>query len=88
MCFTTAQWESTAHRIVAKSSKVDVPSFTFALLGTDSRYDHDAITKRWNYIESEMLKKGITVICNGSDGAGPFPKAMLAETRLFSVLGI
>ena len=74
-----------AHCIVVKSVKVDVPSFVLAVLGTDSRYDHSVITKRWQYIESELLKRGITVISNGSDGAGPFLKAMLSETKLFTV---
>ena len=74
-----------AHCIVVKSIKVDVPSFTLAVLSIDSKYNHNVITKRWNYIESELLKKGITVINNGSDGAGPFLKAMLEEARLFSL---
>ena len=74
-----------AHCIVIKPIKVDAPSFVLAVLGTDSKYDHTVITQRWQYIGKELLRRGVTVISNGSDGAGPFLKAMIAETKLFSV---
>ena len=52
----------------------------------DSKYGHTVITKRWQHVEKELTKKGIIVINNWSDGAGPFLKAMSSETKLFTVL--
>ena len=81
-CSTVAKY---AHCIVAKSIKVEVPSFTLAVIGTDSKYDHLLIKNRWNYIEKELNKLNIKVISYGSDGAGPFLKAMISEVSLFHV---
>ena len=74
-----------AHCIVIKPIKVDAPSFVLSVLGTDSKYDHAVIMKRWQHIDKELLKRGVRVVSNGSDGAGPFLKAMVAETKLFTV---
>ena len=74
-----------AHCIVVKPIKVDAPSFVLAVLGTDSKYDHTVIMKRWHHVDKELLSRGVTVISNGSDGAGPFLKAMITETKLFNV---
>ena len=76
-----------AHCIVVKSIEVDVPSFVLAVLGTDYKYNHTVITKQWQHVEKELTKKVITVISNRSDGAAPFLKAMLSETKLFTFLG-
>ena len=74
-----------AHCIVARSVQIEVPSFIVAVLGTDSKYDHKVIIQRWNFIANGLLKEGIKVVSNGADGAGPFLKAMLVETKLFSI---
>ena len=74
-----------AHCIVVRPVTVDAPSFVLFVLGTDSKYDHSVIMKRWNYIDQELVKRGVKVISYGSDGAGPFLKAMLTETKLFTV---
>ena len=68
-----------SHCIVAKPIKVDGRSFTLTVLGTDNMI----ITS--SHIQNQLLKMGITVISNGSDGAGPFLKAMLEEKILFSL---
>ena len=73
-----------AHCIVIKPIFC-APSFVLSVLGTDSKYDHAVITKRWQHIDKELLKRGVRVVSNGSDGAGPFLKAMVAETKLFTV---
>ena len=73
-----------AHCIVAKSVNTTVPSFILCLLGTDSKYKHSDITLRWKYIASSLGNLGITVLSNGADGAGPFLKAMINESKLFS----
>ena len=72
-----------AHCIVAEPLTNDAPSFVFFVLGTDSKYDHTVILERWNHIEIEMKKRGVTIVSFGADGAGSFMKAMLQKTGLF-----
>ena len=76
-----------AHVIVAKALTVDTPSFILAVLGTDGRYNHAAISQRWKYMKEQLFQRGIVVISNGADGAGPFLKSMMVESRLFSLSG-
>ena len=72
-----------AHCIVAKSVNAIVPSFIIFVLGTDSKYDHIVISKRFEYVSSELGKLGVKVVSNGADGAGPFLKAMVIQAQLF-----
>ena len=44
---------SYAHSIVAKPVVPVAPSFVLFVLGTDSKYTHNEIIHRWNYIESD-----------------------------------
>ena len=74
-----------AHVIVVKSLTLDAPSFILGVLGTDSKYDHRVIVQRWKFVKDELLKRGIVIVSNGADGTGPFLKAMIEETRLFTV---
>ena len=69
---------------MAKSVNIDVPSFILFILGTDSKYDHSDIELRFNIISRELRERGITVISNGADGAGPFLRCMVNESKLFS----
>ena len=73
-----------AHCIVVKSVKVSVPSFVLFTLCTDSKYDNTVIMKRWDYVQTNLQKLGITVVSNGADGAGPFLKAMSIKSGLFN----
>ena len=73
-----------SHCIVAKPVNVLCPSFILCVLGTDAKYDHSDVSARWTYISENLKKIGIKV-CNGADGAGPFLKVMLTESKLFSV---
>ena len=70
--FDTETLAKYAHCIVAKSLSPRVPSFILFVLGTDSRYDHKVVTKRFKYVSYELDKRGIKVVSNGADGAGPF----------------
>ena len=72
-----------AHCIVVKSIDTSVPSFVLFTMCTDSKYNHQQILQRWNYIQQHLSKIGITVVSNGADGAGPFLKAMTMKTSLF-----
>ena len=81
--FNTKILAKYAHCIVAKSVNALVPSFILFVLGTDSRYDHMVITKRFEYVSSELRKRGIKVVSSGADGAGPFLKAMVIQSQLF-----
>ena len=71
------------HCIVEKTVSVVVPSFFLFVYGTDSKYNHSDVVNRLNFISSELSKRGITVVSNGADGAGPFLKAMLVESKMF-----
>ena len=47
---------SYAHCIVAKPVMLEAPAFVLFVLGTDSKYTHSDIGKRWQYISSAMSK--------------------------------
>ena len=72
-----------AHCVVAKPVSAVAPSFVLFLLGTDSKYTHVEIARRWKFVNNELQKRGVTVYTNGADGAGPFLKAMMTESDLF-----
>ena len=74
-----------AYCIVAKPVDVRCPSSILCVIGTDSRYDNSDVSSRWHHISTKLKEIGITVVSNGADGAGPFLKAMLLESKLFSV---
>ena len=73
-----------AHCIVAKSVSITTPMFVLFVMGTDSKYTHVEISKRWSCMERELQKRDIIVISYGSDGAGPFLKAMTEGSHLFT----
>ena len=73
-----------AHCIVAQPVDGIAPASILLVLGTDSKYTHELIIERWNFIEKELLKRDIKVISNGADGAGPFTKAMLSKSGLLT----
>ena len=73
-----------AHCIVVKSVSVVVPSFLLFVVGTNSKYDFNDVLNRLKHISSELANRGITVVSIGADGAGPFLKAMLTESKLFT----
>lgn len=83
--FNSEPFVSYAHCIVAKSVKVEAPSFVLFVLGTDSKYTHIDIEWRWQYITKELGKRGVCVYSNGADGAGPFLKAMIEQCGLFKL---
>ena len=60
------------------------PTLVVFMLCTDAKYNHDVVLRRWEYVETELKKRGIGIISNGADGAGPFLKAMTSVTSLFS----
>ena len=74
-----------AHCIVAKPVDVRCPSFILCVIGTDSRYDHNDDALRWKHIADHLKEIEITIVSNGADGAGPFLKAMVSESKLFSL---
>ena len=81
----TKSTSSYAHCIVAKPLTPVTPPFVLFVMGTDSKYCYDVTMQRWQHIENELSKRNILVISNGSDGAGPFLKAMLQKTKLLSI---
>ncbi len=76
---------SYAHCIVAKPVTLEAPAFVLFVLGTDSKYTHSDIGKRWQHISKELQKRNVKVFSNGADGAGPFMKAMISQTSLFHI---
>ena len=75
-----------AHCIVAQPVDGIAPESILFVLGTDSKYTHELIIERWNFIEKELLKRDIKVISNGADGAGPCTKAMLPKSGILQKL--
>lgn len=73
-----------AHVVVANALTPETPSFILYVLGTDGKYDHEAISHRWKYMREQLYQRGIGVVSYGADGAGPFLKAMVEGSRLFS----
>ena len=73
-----------AHCVVAQPIDISCPACVLFVLGTDSTYSSETIVHRWNYVENELGKRGIQIISHGADGAGPFLKGMIDETRLFT----
>jgi hypothetical protein len=45
-----------AHCVVAKPVNADAPSFVLFVLGTDSKYTHKEITRRWKFIGEKTPK--------------------------------
>ena len=72
-----------AHCIVAQPVSINAPSFVLFVMGTDSKYNAETITQRWNYIENELNRRHVQVLTFGADGAGPFLKAMINSSQLF-----
>ena len=60
------------------------PAFVFFIFGTDGSYNYIDVLSRFRYVTAELLKIGVTVLSFGADGAGPFLKAMLNGSQLFS----
>ena len=73
-----------AHCIVAQPIDVSCPAYVLFVIGTDSTNISETISKGWNYIGDELKKRDIRIVSHGTDGAGPFLKAMVDETRLFT----
>ena len=82
--FNTEVVSKYAHCAVAQPVDVLCPPFVLFVLGTDATYTAEIIQKRWGYMKDELSKRGIGIVTNGADGAGPFLKAMIDETRLFT----
>ena len=81
--FKTQKVAKYAHCVVTQPVDIKNPSFVLFIMGTDSKYNADVISSRWDYIESELKSRGVTVLTFGADGAGPFLKAMVENSKLF-----
>ncbi|KAF2897113.1 hypothetical protein ILUMI_09059 [Ignelater luminosus] len=64
------------YAIVAQSLAPNSPSFTLCVFGSNNKFTHDVILKRWNYIENEAKKLDIVVEGFSSDGDSRILKAM------------
>ena len=82
--FDTEVVSKYAHCAVAQPVDVLCPPFVLFVLGTDATYTAEIIQKRWGYMKDELSKRGVGIVTNSADGAGPFLKAMIDETRLFT----
>ena len=72
-----------AHCMVARPV-APAPAFVFFVLGTDSSYKFDDVSLRFTYVKNGFQQIGVNVISFGADGAGPFLKAMVKGSQLFS----
>ena len=72
-----------AHVMVARPISYS-PAFVFFICGTDGSYNYMDVLSRFRYVTAELMKIGVTVLSFGADGAGPFLKAMINGSQLFS----
>ena len=82
--FTNEVVSKYAHCVVAQPVDILCPPFVLFVLGTDATYTAEIIKKRWVYMKDQLSRRGICIVANGADGAGPFLKAMIDETGLFT----
>ena len=83
MAYNSTAVSSYAHCIVAQPISIEAPSFFLFVLGSDSKYTHKEIEHRWDFIKQEVDKRNVVTLSNGSDGAGPFLKAMVNKCKIF-----
>ena len=72
-----------AHFMIARPINYS-PAFVFFICGTDGSYNYVDVLSRFRHVTAELIKIGVTVLSFGADGAGPFLKAMLIGSQLFS----
>ncbi|XP_062702468.1 uncharacterized protein LOC109424774 isoform X1 [Aedes albopictus] len=71
--------------VMATPMAVGASPFCILYMCSDNRFTHDQVISRWNYIESELLKAGITVIANASDGDPRLLMAMRQRSTLHAL---
>ncbi|XP_062702527.1 uncharacterized protein LOC134285543 isoform X1 [Aedes albopictus] len=71
--------------VMATPMAVGALPFCILYMCSDNRFTHDQVISRWNYIESELLKAGITVIANASDGDPRLLMAMRQRSTLHAL---
>ena len=64
-CFSTATIAKYAFLCVAQPVVVAAPSFILACMATDNRFNTEDVLKRWKYIHSKCMQRGITVVTFG-----------------------
>ena len=63
---------------------VIVRHLSFSFCGTDFSYNYVDVLSRLGNVTAELIELGVTVLSFGADGAGPFLKAILDGSQLFS----
>jgi len=53
---------------MAQPLAVGVPALCLACMGTDNKFNADAVSKCWKYIYDELSQRGISLISVGADG--------------------
>ena len=57
-----------AFTYMAKPLAEGVPAFCLSCSGTNNQFTRELVLKRWKYIHTECLKRGISVVSFGADG--------------------
>ncbi|XP_065092377.1 uncharacterized protein LOC135713194 [Ochlerotatus camptorhynchus] len=68
--------------VLATPMAVGASPFCVLYTCSDNRFTHDQVMSRWAFIETELLKVGITVISNASDGDPRLLMAMRQRTKI------
>ncbi|XP_065094803.1 uncharacterized protein LOC135715460 [Ochlerotatus camptorhynchus] len=68
--------------VLATPMAVGASPFCVLYTCSDNRFTHDQGMSRWAFIETELLKVGITVISNASDGDPRLLMAMRQRTKI------
>lgn len=78
--YNTSTKANYAYVIMAQSIDDRAPSFCVSIFGTDSRFTHDDVIKRWDVMKSLAAKEEIEILGFSSDGDPRLLKAMLVSS--------
>ncbi|XP_026285684.1 uncharacterized protein LOC113211514 isoform X1 [Frankliniella occidentalis] len=77
---------STGYAIMAQPLQNKAPAFCLSLFGTDNKFSHTDVHKRWYFIKKELAKFGVEVVNFASDGDPKLLKAM--HSHMFGQSGV
>ena len=66
--FTTASTAKYAYLYVAQPLKKDTASFCLACIGTNNKFTAQQVLQRWDYIYTELTKRGVKIFSFAADG--------------------
>ena len=80
--FTTASTAKYAYLYVAQPLKKDTASFCLACIGTNNKFTAQQVLQRWDYIYTELTKRGVKIVSFAADGGSRLIRAMRVTSTL------